>query len=111
MAKSHGEEHHKVSEKSEVAVLGHMDQADMNTCPRRTTAHTEAWEEDVEVMLIENQEITNYIFTAMGDTVTVRIDTDHIGVSPVVPSQGNRYIFILYNYDSNAILEEPMKSR
>ena len=47
----------------------------------------------------------------MGDTITGRIDTDRTGEFPVVSSQGNLYILILYNYDINAILAELMKPR
>ena len=37
--------------------------------------------------------------------------SDQTGSFPCLSSQGNRYIFALYNYDSNAILVEPMKTR
>ena len=47
----------------------------------------------------------------MGDIVTVRIATDQTGAFPVVSSQGNWYGFILYDYNSNTILEETTKSR
>ena len=47
----------------------------------------------------------------MGDIVTVRIATDQTGEFPVVSSQGNRYVFILYDYNRNTILEETTKSR
>jgi len=39
------------------------------------------------------------------------IATDLTGKFPVVSSQGNRYILILWDSDSNAILAEPMKNR
>ena len=47
----------------------------------------------------------------MGDIVTVRIATDQTGALPVVSSQGNWYVFILYYYNRNTILEETMNSR
>lgn len=37
--------------------------------------------------------------------------TNIAGSFPVQSSRGNKYIFVLYDYDSNAILIEPMKSR
>jgi hypothetical protein len=37
--------------------------------------------------------------------------TDQTGIFPVVSSKGNKYIMILYDYDSNAILEQPIKDR
>jgi hypothetical protein len=40
-----------------------------------------------------------------------RIYTDQTGRFPVVSSKGNKYIMILYDYDSNAILAQPKKDR
>ena len=37
--------------------------------------------------------------------------SDQTGRFPVTSSKGNKYIMIMYNYDDNAILGEPMKSR
>jgi hypothetical protein len=39
------------------------------------------------------------------------IYTDQTGIFPVVSSKGNKYIMILYDYDSNAILAQPIKDR
>ena len=46
----------------------------------------------------------------MGDTVTGRIYTNQIGAFPLVSSQVNCYVFIIYDYKSNAILVDQMKS-
>jgi hypothetical protein len=35
----------------------------------------------------------------------------HKGIFPVVSSKGNKYIMILYDYDINAILAQPIKDR
>jgi hypothetical protein len=40
-----------------------------------------------------------------------QIYTDQTGRFPVVSSKGNKYIMILHEYDSNAILAQPIKSR
>jgi hypothetical protein len=40
-----------------------------------------------------------------------QIYTDQTGRFPVVSSKGNKYIIILYDYDSNAILAQPIKDR
>jgi hypothetical protein len=40
-----------------------------------------------------------------------KIYTDQTGRFPVVSRKGNKYIMILYDYDSNAILAQPMKDR
>ena len=47
----------------------------------------------------------------MGYTFTGIVVTDHTGAFPVVSSQVNRYVFIIYDYYRKAILEDPMKPR
>ena len=43
--------------------------------------------------------------------ITGQIYTDLPGCFPTKSSRGHSYILVLYDYDSNAILAEPMKSR
>jgi hypothetical protein len=52
---------------------------------------------------------TRYVYAATKDTG--QIYTDQTGRFPVVSSKGNTYIMILYDYDSNAILAQPIKDR
>jgi hypothetical protein len=52
---------------------------------------------------------TQYIYAATIDAG--QIYTDQTGRFPVVSSKGNKYIMILYDYDSNAILAQPIKDR
>eukprot|EP00957_Ditylum_brightwellii_P160341 12205508-Ditylum_brightwellii.AAC.1 len=40
-----------------------------------------------------------------------KIYTDQTGQFPAVSSRGNRYITVIYAYDANCILVEPMKNR
>jgi hypothetical protein len=40
-----------------------------------------------------------------------QIYTDQTARCPVVSSKGKKYIMILYDYDSNAILSQPIKDR
>ena len=40
-----------------------------------------------------------------------KIYSDLTGRFPVQSSQGNKYIFVLYDYDSNAIMVEALKTR
>jgi hypothetical protein len=42
---------------------------------------------------------------------TGQIYTDQSGRFPTTSSRGNKYVMILYDYDSNAILAEPLKSK
>jgi len=39
------------------------------------------------------------------------ISTDLPGCFQITSSRGHKYLFVLYDYDSNAILAEPIKSR
>jgi hypothetical protein len=52
---------------------------------------------------------TQYIYAATIDAG--QIYTDQTGRFPVVLSKGNKYIMVLYDYDSNAILAHPIKNR
>jgi hypothetical protein len=38
-----------------------------------------------------------------------KIYTDQTGRFPVISSKGNTYIMVLYEYDGNVILAEPIK--
>jgi hypothetical protein len=52
---------------------------------------------------------TQYVYAATIDAG--QIYTDQTCRFPVVSSKGNTYIMILYDYDSNAILAQPIKDR
>jgi hypothetical protein len=57
-----------------------------------------------------DQGINNqYVYAATIDAG--HINTDQTGRFPVVSSKVNKYIIILYDYDSNAILAQPIKDR
>jgi hypothetical protein len=52
---------------------------------------------------------TQYVVAATIDAG--QIYTDQTGRFPVVSSKGNKYIMILYDYDRNAIMAQPIKDR
>jgi hypothetical protein len=52
---------------------------------------------------------TQFVYAASIDAG--QIYTDQTCRFPVVSSKGNKYIIILYDYDSNAILAQPIKDR
>jgi hypothetical protein len=55
---------------------------------------------------------TNVIFTALLQTTAVQKSySDQTGKFPVQSSRGYNYVMILYDYDSNAILTKPIKTR
>jgi hypothetical protein len=84
--------------KSTSTTKGHLNQQRKNT---RTTKV-----KDTKVIVTEpelNHGIkTQFVYAAT--IYTVQIYTDQMGRFPVVSSKGNKYIMILYDYDSNAIL-------
>ena len=41
--------------------------------------------------------------------VTGKISTDQTGRFPVTSSRGSKYLMVLYHYDSNAIIADPIK--
>jgi hypothetical protein len=91
--------------KSTSTTKGHLNQQRQNA---RTTKI-----KDVKVTVIEpdldHGIKTQFVYAATIDTD--QIYTDQTGRFPVVSSKGNTYIMILYDYDSNAILAQPIKDR
>jgi hypothetical protein len=53
---------------------------------------------------------THHLYTTLWET-TERTYSDQTGAFPIKSSRGNQYIFIMYSYDANAIMVEPIKSR
>jgi hypothetical protein len=51
----------------------------------------------------------NYSYAAVMETN--QIYTDLTGIFPTTSLSGNKYILILYDYDSNSVLSAPMKNR
>jgi hypothetical protein len=91
--------------KSTSTTKGHVNQQRQNA---RTTKI-----KDAQVLVtepdIDNGVKTQFVYAATIDAG--QIYTDQTGRFPVVSSRGNKYIMILYDYDSNAILAQPIKDR
>jgi hypothetical protein len=97
-------------QKSFATTLGHQDQTRKNarsTQPQPPIDEKSEQEPDP----ISPQQRTHQVFTAIVDSGTGKIYTDQTGRFPVTSSRGNKYLFLLYDYDSNDILAEPIKSR
>jgi hypothetical protein len=91
--------------KSSATTKGHLNQHRQNA---RTT--------QIENKNASNQEsdIDHGINTQFVSAATIdagQIYTDQTGRIPVISSKGNKYIMVLYDYDSNAILAQPIKDR
>jgi hypothetical protein len=94
--------------KSIATVKGHLNQQ------RKNLRSTKATKSEPIADLSPSTDIPNershHVFAATIE-ITGQISTDLTGRFPTTSSRGNKYILVLYDYDSNAILAEPMKSR
>ena len=79
---------------------GHLDRV------RKNLRSTKAQAEEYTVVQDEKQ----HCAFAMIHEID-KIYTDQTGAFPCISSRGNRYVFILYHYDTNAILAEPIQNR
>jgi hypothetical protein len=91
--------------KSTSTAKGHLSQQRQNA---RTTKI-----KDAQLLDSDNDQNhgikTQFVYAATIDAG--QIYTDQTGIFPVVSSKGNKYIMIVYDYDSNATLEQPLKDR
>jgi hypothetical protein len=91
--------------KSTSTTKGHLNQQRQNA---RTTRIKDAQ------VLVPEHDIDHGIKTQFVYAATIdagQIYTYQTGRFPVVSSKGNKYIMIVYDYDSNAILAQPIKYR
>jgi hypothetical protein len=95
----------KYLSKSTSTTKGHLNQQRQNA---RTTKIKDAQLLDPDTDQ-DHSIKTQYIYAATIDAG--QIYTDQTGRFPVVSSKGNKYIMVLYDYDSNAILAQPIKDR
>jgi hypothetical protein len=91
--------------KSAATTKGHLNQQRQNA---RTTKIKD------EKIISQETDMDHGIKTQFVYAATIdagQIYTDQTGRFPVVSSNGNKYIMILYGYESNAILAQPIKDR
>jgi hypothetical protein len=91
--------------KSTATTKGHLNQQQQSSRTTQIkTNNTSSQESDFDHGIK-----TQFVYAAAIDAG--QIYTDQTGIFPVVSSKGNTYIMILYDYDSNAILAQPIKDR
>jgi hypothetical protein len=90
--------------KSDATSKGHMNQIRQNIRSTQPAVEQPAPETD---MVQEDK--CNYIYYVVMDTN--QIYTDLMGRCPKTLLSGNKYILILYDYDSNIVHSAPMKNR
>jgi hypothetical protein len=91
--------------KSTATTKGHLNQQRQNArATQIKTTNAGSQESDIDHGIK-----TQFAYSATIDAG--QIYTDQTGRFPVVSSNGNKYIMILYDYDINAILAQPIKDR
>jgi hypothetical protein len=96
----------KYLSKSSATVKGHLNQQRMNARSTKIKEEIESVNTDMD---LDYGIKTNCVYAATIDAA--QIYTDQTGRFPVVSIKGKKYIMVLYEYDGNAILAEPIKNR
>jgi hypothetical protein len=89
---------------SDATSKGRMNQIRQNIRSTQPAVEQPAPETDMV-----QEEKCNFIYSALMDTN--QIYTDLTGRFPTISLSGNKYILILYHYDSNRVLSDPIKNR
>jgi hypothetical protein len=93
-------------------IKGHLDQSRKNQrSTKSTTSTTTANEHETCFPTSNNPNTRTHSCYATIMEPTGQIYSDQTGRFVVPSSNGNNYLMILYDYDSNAILAEPMRTR
>ena len=103
---------HKQLKHSLSTTKGHLCQDSQEICSTKLVLHTILPETSAlseQDSTIKTQVRSNCVFIK-AINVTGRISTDQTGCFPVTSSQGSKYLMVLYDHDSNAILCGPIKS-
>ena len=109
----------KYPPKSVAMIKGHLDQERKNqksTKPSHAAAPTQQ-SDDSDTANFPNSDLgnsrTHFCYAAIVDpsNASGQIHSDQTGKFVVASSTGNNYVMVVYDYDSNAIMVEPMRSR
>jgi hypothetical protein len=99
--------------KSLATAQGYLDhqRRNLQTTKEPPLASPEEVQQDLQLKPIPQQ--SNAVFTAyhVVDAQNGVIYTDPTGAFPVTSQAGHKYLLVLYDFDLNAILAEPMKAR
>jgi hypothetical protein len=90
--------------KADATVKGHMNQQRQNTRSTQTRAPTIA--AALEPTYTDKTEFVYATIVTSG-----QIHSDLTGRFPTTFAKGNKYVLVVYDYDTNNVLTEPMKSR
>jgi hypothetical protein len=100
----------KTFHNSTAMAKGHLDQHRKNIQSTKPLAEEDA--DDVTTVETTNHR-TNFVYATIGviHVPTGQVYTNQTGQFPVDSNEGHKYMMILYDYDSNAILTAPLKDR
>jgi hypothetical protein len=95
--------------------LGHLDQVRKNQCSTKVKPPKPNDDSNDVIPSLPSTDgkRTQFVYVAIvqAPNESSQIYTDQTGHFLVTSRQGNKYIMILYDYDSNSILAKPMKSQ
>lgn len=102
--------------KSIATTKGHLDQTHKNQRSTKTGTKLEEPDDSNDITASPpntDGRPTHLVYAAVltAPSRTGQIYTDQTGRFPVQSRRGNKYIMVLYDYDSNGILAEPLKNR
>ena len=99
--------------KSVATAKGHLRQDRKNVRSTQNPLHSSLREPPVMTTLELHHDSNVRTQCAFAKTVSLtgKVFSDQTGRFPQTSSRGNKYIMIFYDYDSSAILAEPLKSR
>ena len=105
--------------RSVATAKGHLDQTRKNLRSTKATTRSTSTNSPKDTPDIDNDVFPEhsekshdcYVAVHNLETTTGKIYTDQTGKFPCTSASGNNYIMILYDYDSNAILMEPIRNR
>ena len=94
---------------------GHLDQVRANkqsTKPKPVSNEPAVEVEEIFPAHLEQGNLTHSCYTAVVSFhSTGQVHTDQTGKFPVTSTKGMKYVFVLYDYDSNSIHPVPIKNR
>jgi hypothetical protein len=94
---------------SEATTMGHMDNKRKNIRSTKPRPEPDSIEDHFPQPMPDNHR-SNLCFLAASDPRAI-VYTDQTGRLPHPSSQGNNYLLIAYDYDSNVILLRPLRNR
>jgi hypothetical protein len=94
----------KYLNKAEATAKGHMNQQRQNTRSTQKRVPFVA-----PTLAPEDTGKTDFVYATIVDSGQIR--SDLTGRFPTTFAKGNKYVLVIYDYDTNNILTEPMKSR